>query len=469
MKRVSIRAQMLACLFAFTAVTVIAIWACQNLFLEDIYKAYKTREIKDASAKISESLTEGDLESAVIAAAERYDVCVMVLAERGSFEPVSVDAAAGCVIHRMPSIELNRLYAQALSSEGGIIYFSAEGAPVGKGAEGEQSIVLASEADMGTDRAIILLNSTITPVSATVNTLNRILMIITVALIVLSVLLALVISQLIARPITRITRGAARLARGEYHIHFDGGGSKEIDSLASTLNYAKDELSRVDRLQKELIANISHDLRTPLTMISGYSQVMQDIPGEMTAENLQIIIDEAGRLTSLVNDVLDISKLNAGVQTFKRERLCLTELAEGAMERYSRLAAGGYDIRCEFDEPLYIMGDETRVLQVIYNLVNNAVTYTGEDKRVTLRIFRRGEYVRLAVTDTGEGIPKEKLQDIWERYYKVDAHHKRSAVGTGLGLSIVRGIMREHGGGYGVESSPGAGSTFWVDFPATGQ
>ena len=114
---------------------------------------------------------------------------------------------------------------------------------------------------------------------------------------------------------------------------------------------------------------------------------------------------------------------------------------------------------------MYVYADELKISQVIYNLVNNAVTYCGADKTVTLRQTVQGGAVRISVSDTGEGIPADRLQDIWERYYKVDKEHKRAQVGTGLGLSIVRNILEMHGGAYGVESVLGQGSTFWFELP----
>lgn len=469
--RLSIRFTILLSLFCLTAVTITILWLCQNLFLDDIYKSIKTKDIKTASEKILRSISEGNMQDAAQEAAEKYEMCVIILSENGTFAPVSIHSAAAdeCVVHRINSVGHMILYKQAAQTEDGIMYYVKDESAnryvqSQKHEKGEQSIVLVSAAPYQNDNAIIFLNMVISPVGATVNTLNTILLYITIALVLLSILLSFIISQIIAGPIVSITQSAKGLAKGNYDIEFKGSGYSEAVQLASTLNYAEAELSKVDKLQKELVANISHDLRTPLTMITGYSQIMRDLPGENTPENLQIIIDETERLTSLVNDVLDISKLHSGTQVFEMQRLCLTDLIEKAMQRYVKLVAGGYDIRFEHGDPVYIIADQNRVLQVIYNLVNNAVTHTGPDKKIVISETVVGGAVRLSVTDTGEGIPQDQLHDIWERYYKVDKVHKRSAVGSGLGLSIVREIMKEHGGRYGVTSTPGEGSCFWVEF-----
>jgi signal transduction histidine kinase len=196
-------------------------------------------------------------------------------------------------------------------------------------------------------------------------------------------------------------------------------------------------------------------------MISGYAEVMRDLPGENTPENVQVIIDESNRLTGLVNDMLDLSKLQAGAQLISPEVYSLTEEIRAVLSRYDKLA--DYTFRFWCDREVHVYADRLKLSQVLYNLVNNAINYTGTDKTVYLRQLVRGDSVRVEITDTGEGIPADKLPYIWERYYKVDKAHRRAQVGTGLGLSIVKKILDMHGGRYGVQSEEGAGSTFWFE------
>ena len=196
-------------------------------------------------------------------------------------------------------------------------------------------------------------------------------------------------------------------------------------------------------------------------MIAGYSEVMRDIPGENTPENVQIIIDETHRLTTLVNDMLDLSKLQAQAIPLERSVFNLTESIREIMTRYDKMA----DFRFSFEanEEVYVNADELKISQVVYNLVNNAINYTGADKTIRVRQKVRDGVVRIEVIDSGEGIPADKLKDIWERYYKVDKSHKRAQVGSGLGLSIVKSILDLHGGMYGVQSEVGKGSVFWFE------
>jgi signal transduction histidine kinase len=261
-----------------------------------------------------------------------------------------------------------------------------------------------------------------------------------------------------------MNESAKKLALGNYDADFSGNGYREINELADTLNYASRELAKTDRLQKELISNISHDLRTPLTMIKGYSEMMRDIPDENTPENVQIIIDETSRLSDLVNDMLDLSKIQAGTRKPDRQIFSLTATVRDTMQRYERLMMQeNYKIEFVAREEAEVCADRGMILQVIYNLINNAINYTGEDKRVSVRQERVGDRVRISVTDTGTGIAKEEIPMIWDRYYKVDKVHKRAKIGTGLGLSIVKGILESHGAAYGVESKVGEGSNFWFE------
>ena len=256
------------------------------------------------------------------------------------------------------------------------------------------------------------------------------------------------------------------MAEGRYDVTFEGGGYREALELSAALTYAAAELSKVEQLRRELIANVSHDLRTPLTLIAGYGEMMRDIPGENTPENVQIIIDEAQRLTGLVNDMLDLGKLQAGAQTLSAAPLSLTAMVREELLRYQRLVEReGYTILFAPGEEAIVDGDRSKLSQVVYNLIGNAVNHTGADKKVLVEQEVRDGWVTLSVLDSGPGIPPEELPYVWDRYYKVDKTHKRAAIGTGLGLSIVRGVVELHHGRCGVESTPGQGSRFWFSLP----
>ena len=215
----------------------------------------------------------------------------------------------------------------------------------------------------------------------------------------------------------------------------------------------------MDEYRRDLIANVSHDLRTPLTLIAGYAEVMQDIPSENTPENLQIIVKRIQTADRPCQRCLDISNYQAGNMELNLSRFNLTDAVREILGRYKKFTEqDGYTISLLADGDYDVCADQIKITQVLYNLLNNAIAYTGEDKKITIRVRRSGSAVRVDVIDTGEGIPPEKLGMIWDRYYKLDKAHKRAKIGTGLGLSIVKEIIEQHGAWYGVDSQVGVGS-----------
>ena len=301
---------------------------------------------------------------------------------------------------------------------------------------------------------------------------NMQLQLVLISLIVIFV--ALIISGLLSmeltKPISQISRAAKRMATGDYSVDFQAQYSyAEMNALAETLNYAKEEISRADELQKEVLANVTHDLKTPLTMIKAYASMIQEISGdnpEKREKHTQVIIDETDRLTALVNDILKMSKIRSGMDTLKTEEFNLSEFIHTVLERFEFLTeTQGYTIVRDIDDELYTRADKDKIEQVVYNLIGNAVNYTGDDKKITVSLHRKNEKIRFSVTDTGKGIPPEECSTIWERYYSSAETHKRPIKGTGLGLSIVKTILVKHGFGFGVDREVGKGSTFFVDFP----
>lgn len=486
-RQLGIKWKLSAYLAAFTLIIILMLWLLQVVLLETIYKTVKTGEIKAAAVELTRSLDELEqLESVANKVAERNEVCIMIFRMddiNTATRLINIKRFDNSLIQNIPRYEIFSLYDTAAANGGRYlerfrydairrVYYSIDDGTFTPSSDEESIVYTLITQNSGGDRILILLNSIVSPVAATVKTLNIMLYVIGGVLLALAIALAFVMASKISRPIEKLNESAKRLAEGDYEADFTGSGYREIAELGDSLGYAARELSKVDRLRRELIANISHDLRTPLTMIAGYSEVMRDIPGELTPENAQIIIDETKRLTSLVSDVLDISKLESGTQKAEPTEFNLTETLRETLERYSRLKEhDGYTIEFDADRDVTVFTDRTRFIQAFTNLVNNALTYTGADKRVivaqSIRIDLAAakRYVRISVTDTGEGIPPDKLELIWDRYYKVGSTHKRAPVGTGLGLSIVKNTMKLLGGTCGVKSEVGRGSTFWLELP----
>lgn len=480
--RMSVKKKIFLAFIGITLLVMALLWLFQIVFLEQIYRAIKISHLEDGAEEIIEMSRNEDFYDDAADAAQRYDFCALLLnTETGSSQKLTQTALPGCHLYDMSYREYSSL-AELADEAGGSVMMSVEpyNKPNQQGYQayyfdqtnGDQihSVIytVLFESSDGETMAL-LVNTVITPISAARETLFYILAIVTGILILLSIGMAAFMARSVATPIVKINDGAKVLATGDYSHHFDEVcGYREANELAATLNYTTAELAKVENLRRELIANISHDLRTPLTLISGYSEVMRDIPGEITPENLQTIIDETARLTSLVNDMLDISKIQSGNLTPTLSKMSVSALLTSVVDTYRTLTVcRGYDLTLSLEpdgQEVCMNGDSAMLVRAVNNLINNALTYTGPDHKVLVRQLATPTRVRVEVTDTGDGIPREQLNLIWERYYKVDAEHKRSAVGTGLGLSIVKSIVIMHGGSYGVRSSPGNGSTFWIEF-----
>lgn len=279
------------------------------------------------------------------------------------------------------------------------------------------------------------------------------------------------LAKRLSEPIREISGTAQKLAKGNYEVQFSSAQYSEIAQLSGTLNYMKDEIKKSGDFQKELVANVSHDLKTPLTMIKAYASMIKEISGddpEKRGKHLDVIIEEADRLTSLVNDILSTSKITAGLDKINKKVLNLTELLYGVINKFSYLQeTQGYSIMVDVEAELYTLADEEQIYQVIYNLISNAVNYTGEDKTiyVSLKYAAEEKRIKFAVRDTGKGIDEEELAHIWDRYYRSKDSHLRPVKGTGLGLNIVKAILQKHEFDFGVNTTQGEGSTFYVDFP----
>lgn len=305
-------------------------------------------------------------------------------------------------------------------------------------------------------------------VKDTVTVLRNQLFFVAIIVTVISLFISFVIAERISRPIDDMSRVAERWAKGDETVLFEGGSYLEMNDLASALNKAKTEVNKTGKLQRDLLANVTHDLKTPLTMIKAYAEMIKDISGdnkEKRDKHTQIIIDESDRLTLLVNDILNLSKLQSQAEKFDKTAFNLSKLINTVIYRFDNvMKEKGYKLYKEIEENIFVEGDEKKIEEVIYNLIGNAINYTGDDKTVKVFLSVDGKKVKLEILDSGKGIDKDKIQTIWEKYYRYSKTHKRTVKGTGLGLSIVKAILDAHGLEYGVLSKVGVGSNFYVIF-----
>ena len=219
-------------------------------------------------------------------------------------------------------------------------------------------------------------------------------------------------------------------------------------------------------MRANLLRAVSHDLRTPLTMVKAYAEMVRDLSGDnpvKRAEHLQVIIEETDRLTLLVNDILDLSKLENGKLSLNRSEFDIEQKLTDIIERYRGLSGvSGYTFVLETDGSTRVNCDAGKIEQVICNLINNAMNYSVESKRILVKQERVSDGIRISVCDEGQGMDQETVSKIFDKYYRSE-NYKREVVGTGLGLSIVKAILRLHDYAFGVDSTLGIGSTFWFE------
>lgn len=330
----------------------------------------------------------------------------------------------------------------------------------------EDALICGRFIESANQTYMIVIDSRLTPVGPAVETMKTQIFYISLIIVALTIVVAMLLSRTISKPIVAINETAKKMAKGDLNVGFTGHGYSEITDLNDTLNYTVQELKKTETLQRELLANVSHDLKTPLTLIGGYAEMMRDIPSENTPENAQIIIDETKRLGGLVNDLLSLSRIKARTEPLNIVEFSITDVLEEIVNRQNKLLeTSKIKINLYFNEKVTVNADIHKISQVIYNFFNNAINYSGNATIVDVIQEVKDDCVWIKVRDYGIGIKPENIEYIWKRYYRVDKGLQRSTQGSGLGLSIIKEILEYHGFEYGVETQVNKGSTFYFIMP----
>lgn len=459
----------------FTAIIFVMLWVFQIMLFRTYYETMKKNEIsaigqaiavnfeKASSSNVEETLGFGNnIDKNYLAAGKtafESGVTLNVFDENGNL--IIGDSNRFHGERRLNLKEMNVVREKILNNETNTTFKLKDG-------NFRTNIIAGiTSAKSGDDKVYFYIKTPMIPMNTTVKVLQNQLIMCTVTSLLIAFIAAYFVSNSITKPIKKMTNSAKILATGNYNVEFEGTKHLEICELSDALNYAARELSKTDTLRRDLMANVSHDLKTPLTIIKSYAEMIRDLSGNNPAKrevHTQVIIDETDRLTSLVSDILDLSCLEAGTVTIEKKQFDLCETANTILDSFKIFEENeGYVFETDFDKNALVFADENRISQVIYNLINNAINYTGEDKKIIVKIKNNENKVRFEVSDTGCGIEENDIDKVWDRYYKSSKTHKRMAKGTGIGLSIVKNILIEHNADYGVISRIGSGSTFWFE------
>lgn len=435
-------------------ITLIALWILQIILLDYTYERYQIETIK----KVAELITNDQLQTVKLEDyADEYNLCIE---HYKTTEKISYNLRnQGCILDSK-TYEINK-YKKELLDNKDLDYLELV-TPDTK----IRSIIYEVALEDGT---VIFLNSTLEDVSVASAQLRNQLVYIIIILIILSIIVSIFISRRINKPILEIIDSAKELGKGNFNVEFKQSEIAELNELSEVLTVAASEMNKTDELRRDLLANVSHDLKTPLTMIKAYAEKVKDLSykdKEKMDADLNVIIRETDRLNSLVNDLLEMSKLDAKKEEqLNIEEYDLIESLNDILTRYDIvIEKNGYKFEIDIPDQAIVHADRAKMEQVIYNLINNAIEHTGDDLVVKIRIENQKDGVVLFVTDTGKGIPKEEIPLVWNRYYTKEKRHKRNVIGSGIGLSIVKKILDKHNFIYGIESRVNRYTTFYVIF-----
>ncbi|HIS38502.1 MAG TPA: HAMP domain-containing histidine kinase [Candidatus Onthousia faecavium] len=438
----------------FSLLILIFLFFFQVIFIDSFYEWTKTKTIKNLANNILITENDASLIDKLDRISYQENVCIEITNKNGYTLYKTYNNSCRLNIE---TIKNNFLNGNTNTKTYNLINTFTN----------EKSIMAATKLN---DNLYIFISTSLIPLNSTVSIIEQQLIIVSIVVLLLSIGVAYFISKRLSTPIIKISKAAKLIAKGKLKTTFETTSDiKELIDLTNALNEMKLELAKTEELQKDLLANVSHDLKTPLTMIKAYAELIIDIninDKEKSKENLKVIVEEADRLTSLVNDILTLTKIENNLSILEPSIFDLISLIKKIIKHHEiYIIKDGYHITFKHKniKSLKIKADKKKIEQVIYNLINNALNYTGEDKTVVIELKSLNDIYRLSITNSGNLLSKEELDHVFDKYYRNNKNHKRKVYGTGLGLSIVKNILLLHNYNYGVTSSKGEGTVFYFD------
>ena len=466
----TIRAKLWLGMMVLVGMIILLLWLFQIVFIREFYSSLEIDEVSKNAKHIIKEMEQSDYLDQIAASDDIkaamdelvYKKQLSLEIINQSYDTVYWEAAENNV--NMPGM----LKEKTASVEEQALQGNASRVEVTHPRFGTKFMMMGYPISIkGTVQGAMIIRLPMASIEDTKAILKKQLILITFILLVISIIISYKLSKNLAKPITRISKQADQFASGNFKDRIDGIGEDEIGQLAKRMNTMGEALENKDVLQKEIIANVSHELRTPLALIRGYAETLRDVTGDNPVKRekqLGIIVEETERLTTIVEDILGLSRLQSGAVVLEQEPFSLYEMLLKIKENYElQPNARTFQVigAAELREPLY--GDKKRLEQVFYNLIHNAFRHTKDNTAVEVVVTPEQSRVKIEVIDHGEGISKEDLEHVFERYYKGSASPGNKERGTGLGLAIVKSILEMHEVSYGVNSELGKGTTFWFE------
>lgn len=459
-KKFSLRVQLLVVMLIFVIAVLGLVYIFQTSFLDTFYKYNKIKSIQGVGRDIAENINTDDFSDYIEKTSMSNEVCIRTVSNNESYS-----YTGACTLRGLDNSLIDLIASETEASDNSEKLFDDFKYQRRFDERPEDVYIFSKLITIDDELVLILVSSGITPLDATISTIRSQYLVIIGIVAVMTMVLTLIISTFILNPIKKINEESKNLSKGEYKADNIKANSKEIDELNNSLENANEDILKAEVAKKELLGNVSHDLRTPLTMIVGYGEMIRDLPEENTEENINVIIDEAKRLSTLVDDLIDISKIESIKLELHREDVSLNDLLTSVYHQYDKYCKSqGVDFKLEISDDVVINVDVKRIKQVLYNFINNSLNHnTKENKQIILGSKKIDDGYRVFVYDNGEGIDEKDINNIWDRYYKVDKKHKRYHIGSGIGLSLAKQLLEAHGFKYGVESKLNEYSEFYFD------
>ena len=471
----SFRKKLLSWFMFFTVVIFTVLWLLQTVFLQKFYNGMIIRNTVKVADKISTESQSSDITSYIDDISRSNSILVFVTDTDGNIMYSSDEYKKG---HKFKDERLEMPY----NGNGKEMRFHYRELP--ENYTEFLSAVNASdsgEAELQNDdiygygrlidfygsdeKAVLYVGTTLNAVGSTARIIRIQLIWVTLLSIIIAFVLALFMSKSFSKPVSQLNEKAHKLGEKDNDAEFSEGFCTELDELNKTLDTTSEELKKNREFQNELLANVSHDLRTPLTMIKGYAEMIRDISREdekQCAEDVAVIVEETDRLTALVNEILEYSELQMSDSEAVMNDVDLSETVASVADSFDKLySKDGYVFERNITDDIHIKGNISRLKRAIYNLLDNAVRHAGEDKWIGITLRTDNDKAIIEISDHGSGIAPEELEHIWDRYY---TKRQRSGKGvSGLGLAIVKQIVSQHNGVCKAESEVGAGSVFSIE------
>lgn len=461
MKTKSLKWNVFRYLIGFSAFILLFIWIFQILFLKSYYELYKTNEIEQTieSIKFKYKIDSNNLYNTLEQYSYDRGICSEV-SQNGLVTYTTNPLNRGClnIYNQFNKQNIQKEKNNFLNSDKNLFKLKVINEKLTN-----KTLIYGVKLD---NNITIFLNTSIEPIDSTVTILKKQFSIITFIVIILAIIVAYFISNKLTGPIHKLTQNSKELSKGNFNISFDTKTDiEELQVLSSSLDYTKNVLKQNDDLRRDLMANVSHDLKTPLTMIKAYAEMVKDFSykdKEKRENDLNIIIDEVDRLNILVNDILELSKLESNIESLNCENFNLSILISTIIDRFKIYSlTEKFSFITNIPDEIIINADKMKIEQVIYNLISNAINYTSNKRKIYVNVYQINNKTRVSISDVGNGINKKDLKNIWNKYYKTDKKHRRNTIGTGLGLSIVKHILELHNYSYGVITKKNKGTTFY--------